>query len=90
MKHCELLLVSVWVYPYVSRTNASSVVEYAVDELGIPGLSCCKSQGGDLCHAGINNLINKTLVSTGIPAHLESTGLCRSVGECPDGATIVP
>ena len=61
-----------------------------VDELGTHSLSCRKNQGHHPHHAGINDLIKKTLVSAGIPAHLEPTGLCCSDSKRPNGATIIP
>ena len=61
-----------------------------VDNLGTHGLSCRKSQGCHPRHARINSLIQRHLSAAGIPAHLEPTGLCRSDGKHPDGASIMP
>ena len=61
-----------------------------VDNLGTHGLSCRKSQGRHPRHASINSLIQRYLSAAGIPAHLEPTGLCRSDGKRPDGASIMP
>ena len=40
--------------------------------------------------AAINDLIKRSLAAVKIHAHLESTGISRSDGKQPDGATIVP
>ena len=40
--------------------------------------------------AAINDLIKRSLAAVKIPAHLEATGISRSDGKQPDGATIVP
>ena len=67
-----------------SRCGAS------VDELPTHGLSCPNSQGRHLRHAAINELIQRSLVTTGIPAQLEPSGVCRSDGKRPDGPTVMP
>lgn len=41
-------------------------------------------------HAVINEIIQRSLGTAKIPYHLEPTGLCRSDGKRPDGASIVP
>ena len=61
-----------------------------VDELATHGLSCSKSQGRHPRHAAINELIQRSLVTAGIPAQLEPTGVCRSDGKRPDGSTVMP
>ena len=61
-----------------------------VDHLATHGLSCRKSQGHHSRHAAINDLIKRSLAAVKIPAHLEPTGISRSDGKRPDGATIVP
>ena len=61
-----------------------------VDNLGTHGLSCRKSQGCHPRHARINSFIQRHSSAAGIPAHLEPTGLCRSDGKHPDGASIMP
>ena len=38
----------------------------------------------------INDLIKRSLAAVKIHAHLESTGISKSDGKQPDGATIVP
>jgi len=41
-------------------------------------------------HHALNDLIARTLVSTGIPVTKEPNGLSRSDGKRPDGLTLVP
>ena len=53
------------------------------------GWGCPKSQGRHSRHAAINDLIKRLLAAVKIPAHLEATGISRSDGKRPDGATIV-
>ena len=61
-----------------------------VDHLGLHGLSCRKSQGRHPRHAAVNGLIRRYLASAKIPSHLEPSGITRSDGKRPDGATIMP
>ena len=61
-----------------------------VNILGTHGLSCRFSKGRHSRHASINDIIKRSLESAKIPCHLEPTGLSRSDGKRPDGATIVP
>jgi hypothetical protein len=61
-----------------------------VDSFGVHGLSCKKSEGRHYRHASLNNLFLRALSSAGIPARLEPSGLSRSDGKRPDGATMVP
>ena len=61
-----------------------------VDHLGLHGLSCRKSQGRYPRHAGVNKLIRRSLASAKIPSYLEPSGIMRSDGKRPDGATIMP
>ena len=61
-----------------------------MDHLATHGLSCRKSQGRHSRHAAINDLIKRSLAAVKIPAHLEPTGISRSDGKRPEGATIVP
>ena len=61
-----------------------------VDHLGLHGLSCRKSQGWHPRHAAVNELIRRSLASAKIPSHLEPSGIMRSDGKRPDGATIMP
>ena len=54
------------------------------------GLSCRFSKGRHPRHAAINDIIKRSLGSAKIPCHLEPTGIYRSDGKRPDGATMVP
>ena len=54
----------------------------------------CISCGADVNvhgprHASINDIIKRALESAKVPCHLEPTGLFRSDGKRPDGASIV-
>ena len=60
------------------------------DSLGTHGLSCRYSRGRHPRHAENNGIIQRSLGSAKIPCHLEPTGLYRSDGKRPDGASIVP
>ena len=60
-----------------------------VDELGTHGLSCRFSKGRHPRHAGVNNVIKRSLDVAQIPSHLEPSDLYRSDGKRPDGASIV-
>ena len=61
-----------------------------VDHLGTHGLSCRFSRGRHARHAAINDIIKRSLDAAKIPSHLEPTGLYRSDGKRPDGASVVP
>ena len=61
-----------------------------VDELGTHGLSCRFSKGRHSRHAVVNDTIKRSLEAAKVPCHLEPTGLYRSDGKRPDGATLVP
>ena len=58
-----------------------------VERDGLHGLSCTKSAGRFSCHA---TPIKHTLGSLDLPSVLESRGLYRTDGKCPDGVTMVP
>ena len=62
----------------------------AVDEKGLYGLSCRISKGRFSRHSALNDLVKRSLDSAKIPSHLETTGLYRTDGKRPDGATLVP
>ena len=62
----------------------------AVDERGLYGLSCRFSKGRFSHHSALNDLVKRSLDSAKIPSHLEPTGLYRTDGKRPDGATLVP
>ena len=61
-----------------------------VDGLSTRRLSCQFSKGRHPRHAGINDVIKRSLDAAQIPSHLELTGLYLSDGKCPDGALVVP
>ena len=61
-----------------------------VDSSVMHGLSCRWSDGRHPRHAAINDLIHRALTSTKVPSRLEPSGLFRSDGKRPDGATIAP
>ena len=61
-----------------------------VDSLGTHGLSCRSSSGRHCRHAAVNDIVKRSLDSPKIPSHLEPSGLYRSDGRRPDGASIVP
>ena len=61
-----------------------------VDCTATHGLSCQGSPGRHHNHAAINTIIHRALSAAHIPSHLEPSGLDRSDGKCPDGATIMP
>ena len=54
---------------------------------GIHGLCCRYSRGR---HSALNDIVKRSLESAKIPCHLELSGLYRSDGKCPDGASVVP
>ena len=62
----------------------------AVDERGLHGLSYSFSKGRHSRHAALNDLVKRSLDSAKIASHLEPTGLYRTDGKRPDGATMVP
>ena len=61
-----------------------------VNSLGTHGLSCRSSSGRHCRHAAVNDIVNRSLDLAKIPSHLEPSGLYRSDGRRPDGASIVP
>ena len=62
----------------------------AVDERGLHGLSCCFSKGCFSHHTALNDLIKHSLILPRFPAICSPTGLYRTDGKRPDGATLVP
>ena len=80
MRLLELRLV----YALVSGCGAE------VGEDGIHGLSYHYRKGCHFCHAAFNDIVKCSLDSAKVPSHLEPSGLYRSDGKCPDGATVVP
>ncbi|OQV15451.1 hypothetical protein BV898_10326 [Hypsibius exemplaris] len=61
-----------------------------VREDGHHGLSCAYGDSRGSRHAAINDVVQRALVSAGIPAILEPPGLCRADGKRPDGMTMTP
>ena len=61
-----------------------------VDHLGTHGLSCRQSEGRHHRHAAVNDIIHRALSTAKIPSRLEPSGLYRSDGKRPDGASVVP
>ena len=61
-----------------------------VDSLGTHGLSCHYSKECHSCHGTLNEEIKRALGTAKIPSHLEPSGLYRTDGKRPDGASIVP
>ena len=61
-----------------------------MDNLDTHGLSCRFSKGRHSRHAALNDIIKRSLESAKVPCHLEPTGLYRSDGKTPDGASVVP
>ena len=61
-----------------------------IEEFGTHGLSCRFSRGRHSRHASLNDIIKLSLDTAKIPSHLEPSGLYRSDGKRPDGASVVP
>ena len=61
-----------------------------VDDSGVHGLSCRRSQGRIPHHSALNDIVHRSLTSANISATLGPCGLCRQDGKRPDGLTIVP
>jgi hypothetical protein len=57
--------------PHICKCNAK------VDEIGIHGLSCSKSNGRFSRHTEINSIINRSLTSIHVNSTLEPNGLSR-------------
>ena len=60
-----------------------------VDEFATHGLSCRFSRGRHSRHAAVNDIVQRSLAAAKVPSHLEPSGLYRSHGKRPDGATII-
>ena len=61
-----------------------------VDHLATHGLSCRWSTSRHFRHSALNDIIHRTLATAKIPSRLEPSGLYRSDGKRPDGASLVP
>ena len=61
-----------------------------VDHLATHGLSCRRSLGRHSRHAVLNDIIHRALTTAKIPSRIEPSGLYRSDGKRPDGASLVP
>jgi len=61
-----------------------------VSSTGVHSFVCKKAPGRTARHHALNDLIARTLVSTGIPVTKEPNDLSRSDGKRPDGLTLVP
>ncbi|XP_063624759.1 uncharacterized protein LOC134796499 [Cydia splendana] len=61
-----------------------------VTRFGFHGLSCARSVGRLSRHASLNDILRRALVTAGVPAVLEPSGLARDDGKRPDGMTLVP
>jgi len=57
---------------------------------GDHGFVCKRAVGRALRHHAINDIIWRALLKADVPSIKEPTGLCRSDGKRPDGATLVP
>ena len=62
----------------------------SVDESGLHGLSCWKSQGRRARHSELNQIIHRSLAAIQVPSTLEPRGLYRSDGRRPDGLSLIP
>ena len=60
-----------------------------MDDFGTHGL-LCSGHIPRYQHAAVNETIRRALVSGGVPAVLESVGVCRDGGKRPDGMTLIP
>ena len=69
---------------------SSTHCEVEVDQLGTHGLSCKRSEGRHYRHSAVNDILHRALRSAQVPARLEPSGLTRSDGKRPDGATLAP
>lgn len=72
------------VHPHTCKCGARVLAD------GHHGLSCVRSAGRQSRHAGVNDLINRALVSAGVQNIREPTGLCGVTDLRPDGVTLIP
>ena len=59
-----------------------------MEQLGLHGLRCRKSQGHHSPHAAVNELLRRA--SARVPSHLEPSGIMHSDGKREYGATVMP
>ena len=60
-----------------------------MNRYGTRGLGCNDSQGRHSRHREVNDIIWWSLTAVLVASHLEPPGLTRSIGKCPDGASII-
>ena len=61
-----------------------------MDSRGLHDLSCRYSAGRFPRHSAMNDVVKRALQKAGLPSVLESPGLDRGDGSCPDGITVFP
>jgi Reverse transcriptase (RNA-dependent DNA polymerase) len=61
-----------------------------VDARGIHGLACKRSAGRHPRHGLLNDVVWRAMHRAQVPSTKEPTGLSRSDGKRPDGATMIP
>ena len=61
-----------------------------VDGTATHSLSCKWSEGHHQCHAAVNDIVHCAISAAHLSPRLESTGLSRCEGKCPDEVTLVP
>ena len=59
-------------------------------EDGIHDLSCRYSRGRHSRHSALNDIVKRSLEAAKVPCHLEPSGLYRSAGNRPNGASVLP
>ena len=74
----------------VCHPHACSECGADVNEDGIHGLTCRYSRGHHSRHSALNDIVKRPLEATKVPCHLKPSGLYRSDGKRPDGASVVP
>ena len=74
----------------LSELHSCKLCGADVNSTAVHGLSCKYSKGRHPQHSAINVIIQKALSSINVPSILEPSGLYRSDGKRPDGASIIP
>ena len=72
------------------QSHSCNLCGAEVDHLATHDLSCRRSTGRHPRHAALNDIIHRALAAAKIPSRLEPSGLYRSDGKRPDGASLVP